>query len=156
MFAAPPSFTGFEYADADLIGKLLNLASDKFEYVVVDMPRVWFPWCENIVRGSDDRFIVTQMTVSGLRQGRRTADMLEHSFGLDSRNSVIVNRCPWLGRGGIKKRHAARDCLASGWLASSRIVVSSCAGPRTAACLSTKSSGRIGSRRDLRVILEAS
>jgi pilus assembly protein CpaE len=106
VLAAPPSLTGFERIDADLIGKLLNLASDKFEYVVIDMPRVWFPWCENIVRGSDDRFIVTQMTVSGLRQARRTADMLEHSFGLDSRNSVIVNRCPWLGRGGIKRRDA--------------------------------------------------
>ena len=106
VLAAPPSLAGFERVDADLIGKLLDLASDKFEYVIIDMPRVWFPWCENIVRGSDDRFIVTQMTVSGLRQARRTAEILENSFGLDSRNSVIVNRCPWFGRGGIKKRHA--------------------------------------------------
>jgi pilus assembly protein CpaE len=106
VLAAPPSLTAFERVDADLIGKLLDLAADKFEYVVIDMPRVWFPWCESIIRGSDDRFIVTQMTVSGLRHARRTAEILENDFGLDGRNSVVVNRCPWFGRGGIKKRHA--------------------------------------------------
>jgi pilus assembly protein CpaE len=111
ILAAPPSLAppGAEAIRADLIGRLLDLMSTRFQHVVVDAPRVWLPLFENILRGSDSLYIVTQLTVAGLRQARQLADMLEQSSGVSTKGAVIVNKVRWLG-GGVSKGHA-REAL---------------------------------------------
>jgi len=106
VLAAPPAFAGCEKVDAQLVVRLLDLAAGMFDSIVIDMPRFWSPWCESVLSGSDNFYIVTEMTVAGLRQARWLADVLQTTFGLDVRGSVIVNKVSWLGRGGVKKAHA--------------------------------------------------
>lgn len=75
-----------------LVGRLLDLVCSRFENVVVDMPRHWRPWTDAVLAGSDRTFVVTDMTVPGLRAARRLVGMLE-SRGKDAiRAQVIVNR----------------------------------------------------------------
>ena len=93
----------------DVVGRLLDLAAAKFEYVVVDVPRAWSPWTRNVVRGLDDFRIVTELTVVGLRQARRLADVVEAECAMSLAGAVIVNKAPWLG-GGVK-RSVATDVL---------------------------------------------
>ncbi len=106
VLAAPPSLNAYDMIEPDLVGRLLDLISSKFQNVVIDMPRIWLPWCESVVRGADKVFIVTEMTVAGLRQARRVADMLEQTCNVDTSRSVIVNKCPWLDKGGVTKANA--------------------------------------------------
>lgn len=91
----------------ELVGRLLDLASSRFKHVIIDLPRSALPLYENVARGTDALFIVTELTVVGLRQAMRLADALEHCIHIDTGASVIVNKVRWLG-GKVSKRHARR------------------------------------------------
>jgi pilus assembly protein CpaE len=107
IMAAPPSLAppGAEAIRPDLVLRLLDLMSTRFQHVVVDAPRLCLPLFENILRGTDSLYIVTELTVAGLRQARRLADMLEQGSGVGTKRAVIVNKVRWLS-GGVSKGHA--------------------------------------------------
>ena len=83
--AAPPA------VDAAAVTRLLDLVSSRFENVVIDLPRAWEPWTDQVLLGSNRVYVVTDMTVPGLRLGRRMAVAL-HQRLPDVRPRVIVNR----------------------------------------------------------------
>ena len=58
------------------------------------------------MRGADAVYIVTEMTVIGLRQARRLAGMLKSGFDMEINASVIVNKRPWMG-GGVSRQQAS-------------------------------------------------
>jgi pilus assembly protein CpaE len=107
IMAAPPSLAppGVEAIRPDLVCRLLDLMSTRFQHVIVDAPRLCLPLFEDILRGTDSLYIVTELTVAGLRQARRLADMLEQGSGVSTKRAVIVNKVRWLG-GGVSKGHA--------------------------------------------------
>lgn len=92
VLATPNSLLDFGALGNELIARLLDLAALKFEHVIIDLPRVWLPWTEGVLRGSDHVFVVTEMTVPGLRQAFRLVKALEERCGEAIRASVIVNR----------------------------------------------------------------
>jgi pilus assembly protein CpaE len=83
--AAPPA------VDAAAVTRLLDLVSSRFENVVIDLPRAWEPWTDQVLLGSNRVYVVTDMTVPGLRLGRRMAAALAQRLP-DVRPRVIVNR----------------------------------------------------------------
>jgi Flp pilus assembly CpaE family ATPase len=105
ILAAPQS-PSLDTIRPELVGRLLDLASLHFRHVVVDVPRLWLPLYENVVRGTDALHIVSELTVAGLRQARRLADILEPNSGISTKGSVIVNKVRWLAGGGVNKGHA--------------------------------------------------
>ena len=46
-----------------VVTHLLDLVSSRFDNVVIDMPRTWFPWSDSVLFGSDHVFIVAEGTV---------------------------------------------------------------------------------------------
>src|SRR4051812_4173157 len=73
------------------IVRLLDLVSTRFENVVIDVPRSWEAWTDQVLLGSNRVFVVTDMTVPGLRLGRRMATALASRLP-DVKPRVIVNR----------------------------------------------------------------
>ena len=106
LLAAPNSLNGLAAVHPELIARMLDHAVAKFDNVVIDLPRTWLPWTENVLKGADRFYIVTQLSVPGLRQARRLADELEKRFEVPAKGRVIVNKMHWLGRDGVKKRDA--------------------------------------------------
>ena len=106
LLAAPNSLTGFDAVEHELVTRLLDLAASRFADLVIDLPRQWLPWSEGILRGADQFFIVTELSVPGLRQARRIADEMHKRFDLPSKGRVIVNKYRWLGSHGVKKSDA--------------------------------------------------
>jgi pilus assembly protein CpaE len=76
--------------DTGVVTRLLDLVSSRFENVVIDMPRSWEPWTDQVLLGSNRVYVVTDMTVPGLRLARRFATALGRLP--DLRPRVIVNR----------------------------------------------------------------
>lgn len=114
MLAAENTLREYGSVDADLITQMLDMASSKFDNVVIDMPRVWLPWSRDVLLGCDKVFVVTEMTVPGLRAARRMVDALEEKCGEDVALSVLVNRCRQrMFGGGINslRRSDAEDML---------------------------------------------
>lgn len=92
VLAAPTNFARSQDVDSDLIAQLLNQASVSFSNLVIDMPRAWLPWSEDILLGSNKIFIVSEMTVPGVRQAKNLLDAIHENVSKDLDVSVIVNR----------------------------------------------------------------
>jgi len=113
VIAASNALRSYETIGGDFVTHMLDLASLKFDNLILDMPRVWLPWTRNVLVGSDKVYVVTEMTVPGLRQARRLADALTEECGEEINVSVIVNRFKKTLLGGINavRRQDAKDVL---------------------------------------------
>lgn len=106
VLSAPNALTVDPRIDGQIIGRLLDLAAARFTYVVIDLPPAWMPWSEIVLRGSDKFFFVTDMSVAGLRHGRRLAETIASRSGNALNQSVIVNKTTWFSGTGIRKTNA--------------------------------------------------
>lgn len=101
--AAPVSLAN-RGANGDLLGRLLDLTASAFDRVIIDLPSHWPDWGQSIALGLDHLFIVTELTVPGLRHAHRMSNDLE-TLGLGDRLSIIANKAPWMG-GGVTQGQA--------------------------------------------------
>jgi len=111
---AENSLRDIDSVSPDLITRMLDMASAKFDNVILDMPRMWMPWSGDVLAGCDRVFVVTEMTVPGLRQASRLIDAVRDKCGEEFDMSVLVNRCRQrLIGGGINslRRSDAEDML---------------------------------------------
>ena len=92
VIAAPNRPAEMRAFDPDMVMRLLDLVSTHFNYVVFDMPRFWYPWTDNVLLGSNQVFIVSEMTVPGLRHAKQLADAISERLTDGPQPQVIVNR----------------------------------------------------------------
>jgi len=109
VIAAPNRPAEMRSFDPLVVTRLLDLVSANFDYVVVDMPRTWFSWTDNVLQGSNKLFIVSEMTVPGLRLAKQLLSAIRERLGDGCNPQVIVNRfeqrmfAPGLKRADIEK-----------------------------------------------------
>jgi pilus assembly protein CpaE len=92
VIAAPNRPAEMRTFDPDIVTRLLDLVSSHFNYVVIDMPRTWFSWTDSVLLGSDELFIVSEMTVPGLRHAKQLVEAVRERLGDGPKPKVIVNR----------------------------------------------------------------
>lgn len=92
VIAAPSRPAEMRSFDPDMVMRLLDLVSTHFNYVVFDMPRFWNPWTDSVLLGSNRVFIVSEMTVPGLRHAKLLADAIRERLNEGPSPKVIVNR----------------------------------------------------------------
>lgn len=92
VISAPPCPWEMRSFRADLVTRLLDLASSYFDNVVIDLPRTWFPWTDSILNGSDRVFVVTEATVPAIRHSQRLTRAIQERLGPQAPVGVIVNR----------------------------------------------------------------
>ena len=106
VIAAPNRPAEMRSFDPDVVTKLLDLVSTHFDYVVIDMPRTWFSWTDSVLFGSNRLFVVSEMTVPGLKQARQLVGAIRERLNEGGPSpQVIVNRFEErMFSGGLKKR----------------------------------------------------
>jgi pilus assembly protein CpaE len=92
VVAAPHHLAEMRSFDPDVVTRLLDLVSSHFDYVVFDMPRTWFSWTDSVLLGSNNLFVVCEMTVPGLRHAKRLVEAVHERLGDGPKPQVIVNR----------------------------------------------------------------
>jgi pilus assembly protein CpaE len=92
VIAAPNRPAEMRSFDPDVVTKLLDLVSTHFDYVVFDMPRTWFSWTDSVLLGSNRLFIVSEMTVPGLRHAKQLVGAIRERLGDGPQPQVIINR----------------------------------------------------------------
>ena len=92
VIAAPNRPAEMRTFDPDIVTRLLDLVSAQFRYVVIDMPRTWFPWTDSVLLGSNRLYIVCEMTVPGFSHARQLVTAVRERLGEGPRPQVIVNR----------------------------------------------------------------
>lgn len=109
VIAAPNRPAEMRSFDPNVVTRLLDLVSSYFDYVVIDMPRTWFSWTDNVLLGSNQLYIVSEMTVPGLRHAKQLVGAIRERLGDGPHPHVIVNRfeqrffAPGLRRGDIQQ-----------------------------------------------------
>jgi pilus assembly protein CpaE len=92
VVAAPNRPAEMRSFDPDVVTRLLDLVSTNFDYVVFDMPRTWFSWTDSVLLGSNRLFVVSEMTVPGLRHAKQLVEAIHERLGDSPKPEVIVNR----------------------------------------------------------------
>jgi pilus assembly protein CpaE len=92
VIAAPNRPAEMRTFDPDMVTRLLDLVSSHFDYVVIDMPRTWFSWTDNVLLGSNQLYIVSEMSVPSLRHAKGLVAAIRERLGDGPRPQVIVNR----------------------------------------------------------------
>lgn len=92
VIAAPNRPAEMRSFDPVMVTRLLDLVSSHFRYVVIDMPRTWFPWTDSVLLGSNNLFIVSEMTIPGLRHAKKLVGAINERLGESTKPQVIVNR----------------------------------------------------------------
>src|SRR5262245_14191325 len=92
VIAAPNRPAEMRSFDPDVVTRLLDLVSTNFDYVVFDMPRTWFSWTDSVLLGSNKLFIISQMTVPGLRHAKELVAAIKERLGDGPKPRVIINR----------------------------------------------------------------
>src|SRR6266511_3257524 len=92
VVAAPNRPAEMRSFDPDVVTRLLDLVSSHFDYVVFDMPRTWFSWTDSVLLGSNRLFIVTEMTVPGVRHAKQLVVAIRERMGEGTSPQVIINR----------------------------------------------------------------
>ena len=109
VIAAPNRPAEMRSFDPDMVTRLLDLVSSNFDNVVFDMPRTWFSWTDSVLLGSNKLYIVSEMTVPGLRHAKQLVDAIRERLGDGPAPKVIINRfeqhmfSPGLKRGDIQQ-----------------------------------------------------
>ena len=78
--------------DQNVIMGLLNLVCQCFDYVVIDMPKTWNSWTDNVLLGSNKLFLVGDMSVPGVRRAKQLVAAISARLGQGPIPKVIVNR----------------------------------------------------------------
>lgn len=92
VIAAPERIAPLESVDTDQLQRVLQLAREEYEHVVLDLPGNWANWTLSAIDKSDLILLVIDLSVGSLRQARRRLTLFEET-GIDrSRIRIVANR----------------------------------------------------------------
>ena len=93
VLTAPTEITRLDKVSASDMRKVVEMASQYFDLVVLDMPHFLSEWSEEILRISDNCLLVIQKSLSTLRDAKRIMDYLPRTGVETGKIQVINNRC---------------------------------------------------------------
>jgi len=92
VLACPRDPTAFEHASREVVLRILELACETYESVIVDTPRHRRPWTLEVLSGSDEALIVSELTVPALLAARDFSDELEAALPTGPKPRIVLNR----------------------------------------------------------------
>jgi len=91
VIAAPNIPTESVAVAPNIVMGLLNVVCQCFDQIVIDMPKAWQVWTDNVVLGSDALFLVGEATVPGIRKAKQLVQSISTRLGQRPHPKVIVN-----------------------------------------------------------------
>lgn len=91
VIASPPDVMPLDAVTPEFVDRLLDLAAEAFDVVLVDMPGAWVSWSLTALRKSDAICLITGLSVPGVHQARRQLEMLDAN-ALGERVRIVLNR----------------------------------------------------------------
>jgi len=71
---------------------ILNLLAARYMNVIIDLPRAWYNWTDEVVCGCDHLFLVSDSSVPSLRAAKRQLKEYEERYNSEISPFVIVNK----------------------------------------------------------------
>ncbi len=105
ILAAPRARWRTSFDLRAVVPRMLNVASEMFDDVVIDLPATCAAWTPDVLAGSDEIYVVTDFSVTGVRQAKELVDTLPQAAGAAPKPRVIVNKAlAWTFGGGLRRQ----------------------------------------------------
>lgn len=92
LLAAPRDPSAFERTSREAVLRILEIACETYDQVVVDLPRHRRPWSLEVVAGCDEVLIVSELTVPALLAARALDDELQAVARAGAAPRIVLNR----------------------------------------------------------------
>lgn len=92
VLSVPNELGGNARVNPEAVLALLDAASQIYDHIVIDVPRLWRPWTQAAIAGADHFALVTELTVPGLHLARQRLRAIEAQLTLPSPAEVILGR----------------------------------------------------------------
>jgi pilus assembly protein CpaE len=92
VISAPQDIMPLESANADQMLRIIELAREEYDHVILDLPTNWTNWTLSLVALSDVVFLVAELSVASLRQAKRQLQLLANQDIGGENIHVIANR----------------------------------------------------------------
>lgn len=92
LLAAQRDPTAFDTISREAVLKVLDVACETYDWVVLDMPRHRRSWTLEVLSGSDEVLVVSELTVPALIAARSLSDEIEQGVGSGLKPRIVLNR----------------------------------------------------------------
>ena len=108
VLSAPDVLLSLDSFSPEFAGRLLNVAMELYDFIVVDMPIALTNWSQTILGRTSVVVLVGQLTVPGIRQLRRLVSIMAADGAGDLDMLVVLNRYLGGWKGSIHPEEAAK------------------------------------------------
>lgn len=92
LLAAPRNPNAFAQVSPEAVLRLLEVACQVYGAVVVDLPRIRQPWTLDVLAGSDEVCVISELTVPALLAARALVGEIEADLDAGRQARLVVNR----------------------------------------------------------------
>lgn len=92
IVAAPQTVWSLDSISVEQARKIIEVAAQLYDYVIVDLPDYWTDWSKQILDSADGVVLVMQMTVAAVRHARRRIDLLQSEGMGNVPIFIVANR----------------------------------------------------------------
>lgn len=92
LIAGVRDANAFEAVSREAILRMLEVACECYDWVILDIPRHRRPWTLEALAGCDEVLVISELTVPALLAARAYADEVEDSLGTGLRPRIVLNR----------------------------------------------------------------
>ena len=92
LLAAPRDPKAFAKVTQTSICRLLEMTAQVYDWIVIDLPRHHQPWTLDVLAGSDEVLVVSELTVPALLSARALASEIETEVTGGAQPRIILNR----------------------------------------------------------------
>jgi pilus assembly protein CpaE len=82
----------FDAVGRDAILRMLEVACEVYEWVILDLPRHRRPWTLDALAGCDEVLVISELTVPALLAARAYSDEIEDGLSTGLRPRIVLNR----------------------------------------------------------------
>lgn len=92
LLAAPRDPAGFDTTTREAVLRVLDVACETYEWVILDMPRHRRAWTLEALSGCDEVLVISELTVPALLAARSLSDEMEHAIAGGTKPQIVLNR----------------------------------------------------------------
>ncbi|WP_394764136.1 CpaE family protein [Phenylobacterium sp.] len=111
LLAAARDPTAFDAAPREAILRMLEVACESYDWVILDMPRHRRAWSLEALCGCDEMLVVSELTVPALLAARALSDEIERDLGSGEKPKIVLNRLAARMFGPAPSMAEAEKCL---------------------------------------------
>jgi len=130
LLAGPRSSKAHEIVTPHAVMRVLEVAAQKYDWIIIDMPRHRRAWTLDVLSGCDEILVVSELTVPALLAARdlcleleeELPDRLAPGIVLNRMSSRVMGPAPTLGEAQKALKRNAIGSITSDWESAARAV----------------------------------